>query len=124
MELLSNCCGASIDGLNADNIGICSECKEGCGVEEVYKIGQLLDWTKEEHNEPFFGVIAYDDELEEVVCHRQNGGFLFLKELEDDSDFIIVEKEEVEEHLKKAREKYPNEENTFEYISKLSEQKQ
>ena len=35
MELLSNCCGASIDGLNADNIGICSECKEGCGVEEV-----------------------------------------------------------------------------------------
>ena len=35
MELLSNCCGARVDGLNADNIGICSECKEGCGVEEV-----------------------------------------------------------------------------------------
>ena len=42
MELLSNCCGASIDGLNADNIGICSECKEGCGVEEV-----LTDEEKE-----------------------------------------------------------------------------
>jgi hypothetical protein len=35
LEVLSNCCGASIDGLNADNIGMCSECKEGCGVEEV-----------------------------------------------------------------------------------------
>ena len=37
MEKVSNCCGASIDGLNADNIGICSECKEGCGVEEVWE---------------------------------------------------------------------------------------
>ena len=33
MELLSNCCGARVDGLNSDNIGICSECKEGCGIE-------------------------------------------------------------------------------------------
>ena len=35
MEKVSNCCGARVDGLNADNIGICSECKEGCGVEEI-----------------------------------------------------------------------------------------
>ena len=35
MEELSNCCGAKIDGLNASGIGICSECKEGCGVEWV-----------------------------------------------------------------------------------------
>ena len=34
-ELVSNCCGARVDSLNAENIGICSECKEGCGVEEV-----------------------------------------------------------------------------------------
>ena len=34
-ELVSNCCGARVDSLNADNIGICSECKEGClAVEE------------------------------------------------------------------------------------------
>ena len=46
MELLSNCCGARVDGLNADNIGICSECKEGCGVEEVGRIEVSL--TKEE----------------------------------------------------------------------------
>jgi len=32
-ELESNCCGARVDSLNAENIGICSECKEGCGVE-------------------------------------------------------------------------------------------
>ena len=35
MEELSDCCGAKIDGLNASGIGICSECKEGCGVEWV-----------------------------------------------------------------------------------------
>jgi hypothetical protein len=38
MELLSNCCGARVDCLNGDNIGICSECKEGCGVEEQKKV--------------------------------------------------------------------------------------
>ena len=48
MELLSNCCGARVDGLNADNIGICSECKEGCGVEKEgldkwELLGMLID---------------------------------------------------------------------------------
>jgi hypothetical protein len=34
-ELVSNCCGARIDGFNGDNMGRCSECGEGCGMETV-----------------------------------------------------------------------------------------
>ena len=57
-EQLSNCCGASIDGLNADNIGICSECKEGCGVEEVNHSAHISPEIKEWMGEnPYTGII-------------------------------------------------------------------
>ena len=45
MELLSNCCGARVDGLNAENMGICSECKEGCGVE-VITVEENENWKQ------------------------------------------------------------------------------
>ncbi len=30
--LTSNCCGAEIEGLNAEGIGRCTECREGCSI--------------------------------------------------------------------------------------------
>jgi ferredoxin-like protein FixX len=53
-ELVSNCCGAEVDSLNADNIGICSECGEGCGAVEVYTEdlnNSLLEDLKEERGD-------------------------------------------------------------------------
>ena len=60
-ELLSNCCGAKIDGLNASGIGRCSECKEGCGVEEV-----------EMEKMDIFIEILGNDENEEVKLSEPN----------------------------------------------------
>jgi hypothetical protein len=53
-ELVSNCCGAEVDSLNAENIGICSECGEGCGAVEVYTEdlnNSLLEDLKEERGD-------------------------------------------------------------------------
>ena len=73
MELLSNCCGASIDGLNADNIGICSECKEGCTVEgmdvAIYENKEVLRKYKDKEASHMFGAIqgAFKPEPEDSL---------------------------------------------------------
>ena len=65
MEHISNCCGASIDGLNADNIGICSECKEGCGVEEAgMQKMDLLSYKEEDYE---IGIIAIVEKINEII---------------------------------------------------------
>ena len=79
-ELLSNCCGASIDGLNADNIGICSECKEGCTVEgmdvAIYENKEVLRKYKDKEASHMFGAIqgAFKPEPEDSLIkgvHRK-----------------------------------------------------
>lgn len=99
MELLSNCCGAEIDGLNAENIGICSECKEGCGVEGVSeeKEYDFLKIARQFHKiyEMLAPIYGYEtrEETKEFDYDSPNGKLM-----------VAVCKEVVIEELSKARE--------------------
>ena len=99
MELLSNCCGARVDGLNAENMGICSECKEGCGVEEVgekekyliYRDGHQF-WNLEK------GIIALIER--EKVRAKSEGEYIAYDDIvetilaDDDTDILKYAQEE------------------------------
>ncbi len=85
--------------------------------KKEYREGQLLDWTREGDDSPYFGAIIYDRDLDEVVCYEQNGGFKYLGELKNDGDFVVIEKGDIEEYLKGVREKYPDEGYSFEWLS-------
>ncbi len=67
-ELVSNCCGARVDSLNAghniDWIGICSECKEGCGAEENGY--HLEEWEREEEEKEVEEIPGFEGTLEQL----------------------------------------------------------
>jgi hypothetical protein len=109
LEVLSNCCGASIDGLNADNIGMCSECKEGCGVEEVIartESEKLSTWGEDykiEHlDENGGGAFSIQKEIIEAirVKAKKEGEYTAYNDIvetilvDDDKDILKYAQEE------------------------------
>lgn len=82
------------------------------------KIGTLLDWTREEDDSPFYGVVLHDDDLKDIVVHRTNGGFIELDDPDVNDVQRTIEKENVAEFLKSEQERFPDED--FSYIKKLT----
>ncbi len=114
MELLSNCCGARVDGLNADNIGICSECKEGCGVEKEgldkwELLGMLIDVLYKEETKTIKKTV---DKLKVPKTKLEGCGVEEVWDVAERVAFLRGYSKILEKRLKKH------------YSDKLSEQKQ
>lgn len=54
-----------------------------------FKIGTILDFTREGDDSPFIGIVVYDHDLDRKVLYEQNGGFSYLEELAG-KDYIYI----------------------------------
>jgi hypothetical protein len=71
-----------------------------------YKIGKILDFTRDGDDSPYIGIVVFDDDLKEKVIYEQNGSFTYMKEL-DKKNYTAVD--DLDSFLEEVKAKYPDE---------------